>query len=410
VADNHITGTVPHELCQKHLNEKKIDNDVINERSNSTSVSDKPRTNGTKRTLFFNKDFERGCDSVACPVGHYSTNNNGMYPCVECEHNGRSPFLGSSKCYSINTNDILAEFYNATNGDFWTRGNWKNSSLPYCDKIGITCASNGNIIGIQLPNMTLTGTIIEELALLKHLEVVDLSDNSLHGTIPSMLGMLPLETFDVSGNQLTGFIDPNLCTKLGINGNGKDGVTSCDVIACAAGTFNKIGRATHTSTRCISCPTNTFLGSKSCKSILFTSHDLLASSVLLCLLGVVGGLAFFLIDKSYFRKDDTVDSDFGEEYPFHFDSPIGDSPISWEADNYFSEHSTVEFVSEKEERSSLSSATSLLEITKAKMVSSSISITKVSRKSNASVSTIRSDTSSSADGPREIWMDVPKMT
>lgn len=38
---NHITGTAPHELCQKHLNEKKIDNDVINERSNSTSVSDK---------------------------------------------------------------------------------------------------------------------------------------------------------------------------------------------------------------------------------------------------------------------------------------------------------------------------------------------------------------------------------
>ena len=67
----------------------------------------------------------------------------------------------------------------------------------------------------------------------------------------------------------------------------------------------------------------------------------------------------------------------------------------------------MEFVSEKEERSSLSSATSLLEITKAKMASSSGSIKKESRKSNVSVSTIRSDTSSSADGPREIWMDVP---
>jgi len=79
----------------------------------------------------------------------------------------------------------------------------------------------------------------------------------------------------------------------------------------------------------------------------------------------------------------------------------------WYADNYFTEHSTVEFVSEKEERSSLSSATSLLEITKGKMASSSGSIKKESRKSHVSVSTIRSDTSSSADGPREIWMDVP---
>ena len=67
----------------------------------------------------------------------------------------------------------------------------------------------------------------------------------------------------------------------------------------------------------------------------------------------------------------------------------------------------MEFVSERGERLSLSSATSLLEITKAKMVSSSGSIKKESRKSNVSVSTIRSDTSSSTDEPREIWMDVP---
>ena len=60
-----------------------------------------------------------------------------------------------------------------------------------------------------------------------------------------------------------------------------------------------------------------------------------------------------------------------------------------------------------EERSSISSATSLLEITKAKMASSSGGIKKESRKSNASVSTIRSDTSSSVDGPREVWTDVP---
>ena len=78
----------------------------------------------------------------------------------------------------------------------------------------------------------------------------------------------------------------------------------------------------------------------------------------------------------------------------------------WDTDNYFTEHSTVEFFSEKEEKSSFSSATSLLEITKANIVSSSGSIKKESRKSNVSISMIRSDTSS-ADGPREIWMDVP---
>lgn len=59
------------------------------------------------------------------------------------------------------------------------------------------------------------------------------------------------------------------------------------------------------------------------------------------------------------------------------------------------------------ERSRLSSETILLEITKAKIASSSGSIEKESRKWYVSVSTLRSDTSSSADdGPREIWMDV----
>lgn len=84
----------------------------------------------------------------------------------------------------------------------------------------------------------------------------------------------PLETLDVSGNKLVGFVPPMLCATGDINGNGENGEFHCDIIACSAGTWSPIGRATQKRSRaieddnryeCLPCPGGTeHLGSKLC--------------------------------------------------------------------------------------------------------------------------------------------------
>jgi hypothetical protein len=47
----------------------------------------------------------------------------------------------------------------------------------------------------------------------------------------------------VSDNRLTGAVPLSLCQKLGVNGNGLDGLYTCDTITCRAGTYAPNGRA-----------------------------------------------------------------------------------------------------------------------------------------------------------------------
>ncbi|KAL9238362.1 hypothetical protein vseg_012793 [Gypsophila vaccaria] len=85
--------------------------------------------------------------------------------------------------------------------------NWKGND-PCVSWIGITC-SNGNITTVNLEKMGLNGTISPDLASLKSLQRLVLSNNNLTGTIPQELTTLAsLKELDVSNNQLYGKVPP----------------------------------------------------------------------------------------------------------------------------------------------------------------------------------------------------------
>ncbi|KAJ0773626.1 putative non-specific serine/threonine protein kinase [Helianthus annuus] len=63
--------------------------------------------------------------------------------------------------------------------------NWNQFDPTPCSWSGVTCSPfSGPVTGLSLPNSHLPGSIPIELARLKRLRVLNLSDNSLNGTLP----------------------------------------------------------------------------------------------------------------------------------------------------------------------------------------------------------------------------------
>jgi hypothetical protein len=91
--------------------------------------------------------------------------------------------------------------------------------------------------------MGLSGTLPLEIGFLPELIELNLSHNKLKGHVPEELALAPLQILDLSENDLTGYIPGALCRKAGINGNGQNGVFSCDIITCPMGTFHPDGHA-----------------------------------------------------------------------------------------------------------------------------------------------------------------------
>lgn len=100
--------------------------------------------------------------------------------------------------------------------------------------------------------------------------MLNLADNSLVGNLPSDLRFAPLEYLDVSGNKLMGDVPTMLCQAGDINGNGRDGIFQCDVIACSEGTYSPSGFAEGIEglafRACLPCRTNTYIATKYCNS------------------------------------------------------------------------------------------------------------------------------------------------
>lgn len=118
--------------------------------------------------------------------------------------------------------NALIALYNSTNGDSWNNKNdiWKMEPL-HTDGFampgtetnwhGVTCDENNTmVVGVDLNNNNLSGTLPAELGDLSNLTYLNLASNQLSGTIPSELGKLSgLKELDLHSNQLTG-IPPEL--------------------------------------------------------------------------------------------------------------------------------------------------------------------------------------------------------
>ncbi|KAH1098805.1 hypothetical protein J1N35_015726 [Gossypium stocksii] len=90
---------------------------------------------------------------------------------------------------------------------FCFKSGWSSSHC--CSFSGITCDNSsviyGRVVGLELGNKRLTGTICESLVGLEQLRILNLSLNSLHGKIPANLfHFRNLEVLDLSNNYLVG--------------------------------------------------------------------------------------------------------------------------------------------------------------------------------------------------------------
>lgn len=184
------------------------------------------------------------------------------------------PLASVDQCIDLKEIDILDIFYEATGGDDWTDVSWQIQDKLYCELEGITCGNHGNIIALRLKGKGLRGTIPEEIGFLRYLEQLDLSDNYLTGYLPSDLRWAPLQFLDVSGNRIKGIIPHTLCTKGGINGNGKNGNFDCDLVQCPPNYYSPIGRATeeHNCRPCYHGRGTPFIGSRKCSSLFAHLH------------------------------------------------------------------------------------------------------------------------------------------
>ncbi|CAO2839796.1 unnamed protein product [Amaranthus hypochondriacus] len=95
--------------------------------------------------------------------------------------------------------------------------NFKNSSASVgfvCKFVGASCWNDkeNRLISLQLRDFQLSGQIPDSLEFCSSIQTLDLSGNSLSGTIPSKIcTWLPfLVTLDLSNNQLSGLIPPDL--------------------------------------------------------------------------------------------------------------------------------------------------------------------------------------------------------
>ena len=102
--------------------------------------------------------------------------------------------------------DVLVALYQATEGVNWLKSdNWLTDA-PIDTWHGVTTDDSGRVIGLDLSENGLRGTIPSELGkLLPTCNELAFSENELSGTIPSELGNLTnLQGLDLWDNQLSG--------------------------------------------------------------------------------------------------------------------------------------------------------------------------------------------------------------
>ena len=225
VDGNKLTGVVPEVLCTEELNNAFLSSD----------------------------EAARGCDGVSCPVNSQSV--EGVAPCAACpDDGGYNRYMGrhETDCISpLSEVEVLDLFFERLHGEEWLDLSyyWEKGS-EVCQRQGIGCNQDGNVVNITLPSLGLRGSLPTELGALNSLQVFNVSHIGLTGFLPSDFRFAPITTFDISGNSISGHVPILMCIKERINNNGIgppdidfDLLYSCDNIVCSRGSYSSIGRA-----------------------------------------------------------------------------------------------------------------------------------------------------------------------
>ncbi|MDE2687045.1 MAG: leucine-rich repeat domain-containing protein [Chloroflexota bacterium] len=104
--------------------------------------------------------------------------------------------------------DVLAAFYNSTDGDNWTNNDKWLSDAPIGEWHGVTTDADGKVTRLVLRENNLVGELPTELVGLNRLEVLSLDGNSLSGDVPgNFLYLERLTRLALNRNNLSQFSD-----------------------------------------------------------------------------------------------------------------------------------------------------------------------------------------------------------
>ncbi|KAL0807350.1 hypothetical protein Bca101_099842 [Brassica carinata] len=133
--------------------------------------------------------------------------------------------ISSSSSYAEDDVLCLKGLKNSLTDPSGRLSNWSfpnSSSSSICKLTGVSCwnAKENRILSLHLPSMQLAGKIPESLKLCRSLQSLDLSGNDISGEIPpEICSWLPyVVTLDLSGNKLSGSIPSQIADCKFLNG------------------------------------------------------------------------------------------------------------------------------------------------------------------------------------------------
>ncbi|THU73406.1 hypothetical protein C4D60_Mb04t22500 [Musa balbisiana] len=153
------------------------------------------------------------CLSSTQSILHHHHHHHHMPFCPLVTINDQSDYLLNQSCNSGDLNALRGFYRGLKSGAI----SWSidASSSDCCSWDGVSCGdsfeSGRRVIGLDLQNKSLKGSLSDSLAELDHLSWLNLSSNVLHGTVPSgLFNLSRLKRLDLSLNKISGSIPADL--------------------------------------------------------------------------------------------------------------------------------------------------------------------------------------------------------
>lgn len=149
------------------------------------------------------------CNAILCPTGFFSKEGRQVstdQPCVRCEGNSTSHFMGRTSCSDVSERKVLQRIYSST-GESWANNHLWMSDDPICAWYGVTCIGESEddhgVLALNLTQNDMRGVLPPETFILPSLVVLDVSDNpQLRIEVSASTRMPFLETLDLFNTTL----------------------------------------------------------------------------------------------------------------------------------------------------------------------------------------------------------------